>query len=137
MYIATDWKNHAPIAIYAMEHGKHVAIEVPAALNLDEIWALINTAESRRLHCMMLENCVYDFFEMNTLNMAQQGLFGELMHVEGSYIHNLADFWDAYWQNWRMDYNSKHRGDVYPTHGMGPACQLLDIHRGEIGRAHV
>ena len=131
MYIATDWKNHAPIAIYAMEHGKHVAIEVPAALNLDEIWALINTAESRRLHCMMLENCVYDFFEMNTLNMAQQGLFGELMHVEGSYIHNLADFWDAYWQNWRMDYNSKHRGDVYPTHGMGPACQLLDIHRGD------
>ncbi len=107
VYIATDWKNHAPIAIYAMEHGKHVAIEVPAALNLDEIWALINTAESRRLHCMMLENCVYDFFEMNTLNMAQQGLFGELMHVEGSYIHNLADFWDAYWQNWRMDYNSK------------------------------
>ena len=131
VYIATDWKNHAPIAIYAMEHGKHVAIEVPAALNLDEIWALINTAESRRLHCMMLENCVYDFFEMNTLNMAQQGLFGELMHVEGSYIHNLADFWDAYWQNWRMDYNSKHRGDVYPTHGMGPACQLLDIHRGD------
>ncbi len=88
MYIATDWKNHAPIAIYAMEHGKHVAIEVPAALNLDEIWALINTAESRRLHCMMLENCVYDFFEMNTLNMAQQGLFGELMHVEGSYIQH-------------------------------------------------
>ena len=131
VYIATDWKNHAPIAIYAMEHGKHVAIEVPAALNLDEIWALINTAESRRLHCMMLEICVYDFFEMNTLNMAQQGLFGELMHVEGSYIHNLADFWDAYWQNWRMDYNSKHRGDVYPTHGMGPACQLLDIHRGD------
>ncbi len=131
VYIATDWKNHAPIAIYAMEHGKHVAIEVPAALNLDEIWALINTAESRHLHCMMLENCVYDFFEMNTLNMAQQGLFGELMHVEGSYIHNLADFWDAYWQNWRMDYNSKHRGDVYPTHGMGPACQLLDIHRGD------
>lgn len=131
VYIATDWKNHAPIALYAMEHGKHVAIEVPAAMNLDEIWALINTAESRRLHCMMLENCVYDFFEMNTLNMAQQGLFGELMHVEGSYIHNLADFWDAYWQNWRLDYNSKHRGDVYPTHGMGPACQLLDIHRGD------
>ncbi|MDE5656535.1 MAG: Gfo/Idh/MocA family oxidoreductase, partial [Muribaculaceae bacterium] len=131
VYIATDWKNHAPIALYAMEQGKHVAIEVPAAMNLDEIWALINTAESRRLHCMMLENCVYDFFEMNTLNMARQGLFGELMHVEGSYIHNLADFWDAYWQNWRLDYNSKHRGDVYPTHGMGPACQLLDIHRGD------
>ena len=131
VYIATDWKNHAPIAQYAMEQGKHVAIEVPAALDLDEIWALVNTAEKTKRHCMMLENCVYDFFEMNTLNMAQQGLFGEIMHVEGSYIHNLADFWDAYWNDWRMDYNSKHRGDVYPTHGTGPACQLLDIHRGD------
>lgn len=131
VYIATDWKNHAPIAKYAMEQGKHVAIEVPAALDLDEIWSLVDTAEKTKRHCMMLENCVYDFFEMNTLNMAEQGLFGDIMHVEGSYIHNLADFWDAYWNDWRMDYNSKHRGDVYPTHGMGPACQLLDIHRGD------
>lgn len=131
VYIATDWKTHAPIAKYAMEHGKHVAIEVPAALSLEEIWDLINTAESTERHCMMLENCVYDFFEMNTLNMAQQGLFGEIMHVEGSYIHNLADFWDAYWNDWRMEYNKTHRGDVYPTHGVGPACQLLDIHRGD------
>ena len=131
VYIATDWKNHAPIAKYAMEHGKHVAIEVPAALDLDEIWSLVDTAEKTKRHCMMLENCVYDFFEMNTLNMAQQGLFGDIMHVEGSYIHNLADFWDAYWNDWRMDYNKAHRGDVYPTHGTGPACQLLDIHRGD------
>ena len=80
---------------------------------------------------MMLENCVYDFFEMNTLNMAQKGLFGEVLHVEGSYIHNLSDFWNYYWNNWRMDFNRKHRGDVYPTHGMGPACQLLDMHRGD------
>ena len=80
---------------------------------------------------MMLENCVYDFFEMNTLNMAQQGLFGEVLHTEGSYIHNLDEFWNYYWNNWRMDYNQKHRGDVYPTHGVGPACQLLDIHRGD------
>lgn len=80
---------------------------------------------------MQLENCVYDFFELTTLNMAQQGLFGELLHVEGAYIHNLEDFWSAYWNNWRLDYNKNHRGDVYPTHGMGPACQLLDIHRGD------
>lgn len=131
VYIATDWKNHAPIAKYAMEQGKHVAIEVPAALDLDEIWGLINTAEATQRHCMMLENCVYDFFELNTLNMAQQGLFGDIMHVEGSYIHNLADFWDEYWNDWRMDYNKAHRGDIYPTHGVGPACQLLDIHRGD------
>lgn len=131
VYIATDWLHHAPIAKYAMEQGKHTAIEVPAALTLDEIWDLINTSELTRRHCMMLENCVYDFFELNTLNMAQQGLFGEVLHTEGSYIHNLDEFWPYYWNNWRMDYNKKHRGDVYPTHGIGPACQLLNIHRGD------
>lgn len=131
VYIVTDWKHHAPMALYAMEQGKHVAIEVPAAMNLDEIWALVNTSERTRKHCMMLENCVYDFFEMNTLNMAQHGLFGEVLHTEGSYIHNLDEFWPYYWNNWRMDYNREHRGDVYPTHGIGPACQLLDIHRGD------
>lgn len=131
VYIATDWIHHAPIALYAMEHGKHVAIEVPAANTLDEIWALVNTAERTQRHCIMLENCVYDFFEIATLNMAQQGLFGEVLHVEGSYLHNLDDFWDEYWNNWRLDYNRLHRGDVYPTHGLGPDCQVLEIHRGD------
>ena len=114
-----------------MEHGKHVAIEVPSAMTLDEIWALINTSEKTRKHCMQLENCVYDFFELTTLNMAQQGLFGEVLHVEGAYIHNLEEFWPYYWNNWRLDYNNEHRGDVYAPHGLGPACQLLDIHRGD------
>lgn len=131
VYVATDWIHHAPIGVYAMEHGKHVAIEVPAAMTLEEIWQLVDTAERTRKHCMQLENCVYDFFELTTLNMAQNGVFGELLHVEGSYIHNLADYWGDYWNNWRLDYNRKHRGDVYPTHGFGPACQLLDIHRGD------
>ncbi len=131
IYIATDWVHHVPIALYAMEHGKHVAIEVPAANTLDEIWALVNTAERTRRHCIMLENCVYDFFEMSALHMAQEGLFGEVLHAEGAYLHNLEDFWDAYWNNWREDYNQKHRGDVYPTHGLGPDCQVLNIHRGD------
>lgn len=131
IYIATDWTHHVPMALYAMEHGKHVAVEVPAAMNMKDIWSLINTSEKTRKHCMMLENCVYDFFELTTLNMAQNGVFGEILHTEGSYIHNLADFWDSYWNNWRLDYNKKHRGDVYPTHGIGPAAQLLDIHRGD------
>ncbi len=131
VYIATDWKHHVPMALYAMEKGKHVAVEVPGAMTLKDIWALINMSEKTRKHCMMLENCVYDFFELTTLNMAQHGVFGEILHVEGSYIHNLEDFWGAYWNNWRLDYNQKHRGDVYPTHGMGPACQLLDLHRGD------
>ena len=131
IYIATDWIHHAPMMIYAMEHGKHVACEVPAAMTLDEIWKVIDTAERTRKHCMMLENCVYDFFEITTLNMAQQGLFGNITHVKGAYNHCLYDIWPDYNADWRMQYNMAHRGDVYPTHGMGPACQLLDIHRGD------
>ena len=131
VYVVTDWKNHANIGVYAMEHGKHVAIEVPAAMTLEEIWSLINTSERTRKHCMQLENCVYDFFEMTALNMAQQGLFGEIIHVEGSYIHNLEDYWPEYYNNWRLNYNNEHRGDVYPTHGIGPVTQALNIHRGD------
>lgn len=131
VYIATDWKHHVPMALYAMEKGKHVAIEVPAAMNMKDIWDLINTSEKTRKHCMMLENCVYDFFELTTLNMAQKGLFGEVIHAEGAYIHELSAFWDDYWNNWRLDYNKEHRGDVYPTHGIGPVCQALNIHRGD------
>lgn len=131
VYIATDWKVHAMMAKYAMEHGKHVAIEVPAAMNLKEIWDLVNTSERTRKHCMQLENCVYDFFELTTLNMAQHGLFGEILHGEGGYIHNLDEFWDEYWNDWRLLYNKDNRGDVYPTHGLGPICQVMDIHRGD------
>ncbi len=131
VYIATDWKNHAPMAKYAMERGKHVAIEVPAAMSMAEIWDLIETSERTRKHCMQLENCVYDFFELTTLNMAQQGLFGEILHAEGAYIHNLESFWEDYHDDWRLTYNRDHRGDIYPTHGIGPVCQALDIHRGD------
>lgn len=131
IYICTDWKSHTPIALYAMEHGKHVAIEVPAAHTLDEIWALVNTSERTRKHCMMLENCCYDFFELSTLAMAQAGVFGEVIHAEGAYLHNLDPYWDQYWHSWRLDFNQKMRGDVYPTHGFGPVCQVLDIHRGD------
>ena len=130
IYIATDWVNHTPIAVYAMEHGKHVAIEVPAATSIAECWQLVDTSERTRRHCMMLEICVYDFFELTSLNMAQQGLFGEILHAEGAYIHNLSDYWNDYYGNWRLDFNQKHRGDVYATHGFGPVCQALNIHRG-------
>ena len=131
IYIVTDWKNHAHMGVYAMEQGKHVAIEVPAAMTMDEIWQLIETSERTRKHCMQLENCVYDFFELTTLNMAQHGLFGDVLHVEGAYIHNLEEFWDMYHENWRLKYNKEYRGDVYPTHGIGPVCQVLNIHRGD------
>ena len=131
VYICTDWVHHVPIALYAMEHGKNVAIEVPAATSMDEIWALINMSEKTRKHCMMLENCCYDFFEMSCLSMAQAGVFGEVLHVEGAYLHSLDEYWDRYWNNWRLDFNRTHKGDVYPTHGLGPVAQVLNIHRGD------
>ncbi len=131
VYICTDWLHHVPVALYAMEHGKHVAIEVPSAETLQACWNLVNTSERTRKHCMILENCCYDFFELTALTMAQQGVFGEIIHAEGAYNHNLDPFWKEYWNNWRLDFNSKNRGDLYPTHGFGPVCQALDIHRGD------
>ena len=138
VYIATDWLHPFPVAICAMENDKHVAIEVPSAMTLKECWDLVNMSEKTRKHCMILENCCYDWFEMNTLNMAQQGVFGEVIRAQGAYIHNLGQFWNQYWKagendklGWRLEYNMKHRGDVYATHGLGPVAQALDIHRGD------
>lgn len=138
VYIATDWLHHVPVALCAMENGKHVAIEVPSAMNLKDCWDLINMSEKTRKHCVILENCCYDWFELNALNMAQNGVFGEIIRAQGAYIHNLEEFWDYYWKNgesdklgWRLEYNMKHRGDVYPTHGLGPVAQVLNIHRGD------
>ena len=131
VYICTDWVHHVPVALYAMEHGKHVALEVPSAETLEACWDLVNTSERTRKHCMILENCCYDFFELTALTMAQQGVFGDIIHVEGSYHHNLDPYWDNYWHNWRLDFNQKYRGDLYPTHGFGPVCQALNIHRGD------
>lgn len=133
VYIATDWENHAKMMIYAMEQGKHVACEVPAAMTMKEIWDVVNTAERTQKHCMQLENCVYDFFELTTLNMAQQGVFGEILHAEGAYIHDLigSNDWERYESDWRMKYNKEYKGDIYPTHGFGPVCQVLNIHRGD------
>lgn len=138
VYICTHWDLHTPIALLAMENGKHVAVEVPAALTIDECWQLVNTAERTQRHMMMLENCNYDFFEMATLNMAQQGLFGEIVHAEGAYIHDLRSMLFAeegepghYWDMWRLKHNAEKSGSLYPTHGIGPIAHALNIHRGD------
>lgn len=125
VYICTDWNSHVPVALHAMQSGKHVALEVPAASTLEEIWALVDVAEKTRRHCIMMENCVYDSFEMATLTMVEAGAFGEIVHVEGAYHHCL----DKQWPAWRLEYNRTNRGDLYPTHGIGPVCQALGIHR--------
>ncbi|MCI2082026.1 MAG: Gfo/Idh/MocA family oxidoreductase [Bacteroidales bacterium] len=135
--ICTPWEDHTPMAVYAMEHGKHVAVEVPAATTVKECWELVDASEKSRKHCMMLENCCYDFFEMAALNMAQHGLFGDIKHVEGAYIHDLRAMCfndqdhNGYQGYWRLRYNTAHTGNHYPTHGLGPVAQILNIHRGD------
>jgi predicted dehydrogenase len=134
IFIATPWDMHTPMATYAMEQGKHVCIEVPAAVTLEECWHLIETSERTRKHCMMMENCCYDFFELLTLNMARQGFFGDIVHGEGAYIHNLLGLnFDkgGYWNMWRLRHNTRRNGNLYPTHGLGPVCQIMNINRGD------
>lgn len=132
IYNATPWNLHVPIALYAMDHNKHVAIEVPAALTVKDCWALIDKAEERQLHCMMLENCCYDFFELATLNMARQGILGEIIHTEGAYFHDLRrSKFDEYYKHWRLEYSKYHTGNPYPTHGLGPIAQIMGINQGD------
>ncbi len=134
VYIATPWKLHTPMAVYAMNHGKHAASEVPIAVTVDECWQLVETSEKTRKHCMMLENCCYDFFELLTLNMARNGMFGELVHAEGAYIHDLLEQnfeKGSYSDMWRLRENASRDGNLYPTHGLGPIAQCLGINRGD------
>jgi hypothetical protein len=115
---------------------------VPIARTIDEAWQLVETSERTKKHCMMLENCCYDFFELLTLNMARNGLFGDIIHGEGAYNHNLMGYNfkkpmderqadGAYTGMWRLKENATRNGNLYPTHGLGPICQVLNINRGD------
>ncbi len=137
VYICTDWASHADIAVYAMQCGKHVATEVPAATSVVDCWRLVDTAEETQRHCIMLENCCYDEFELALLNMTRQGLLGEIIHAEGSYLHDLRerissnDNGERRWSNWQVEFMSRHNGNPYPTHGLGPIALAMGIHRGD------
>ena len=137
VYICTDWASHADIAVYAMQQGKHVATEVPAATTVADCWRLVDTAEETQRHCIMLENCCYDEFEMSVLNIAKEGLFGEIIHAEGSYLHDLRerissnDNGERKWSNWQVNFMNSHNGNPYPTHGLGPIALAMDINRGD------
>lgn len=133
VYIATHWALHAEMAVYAMEHGKHVALEIPAATSVEDCWRLVMTSERTKKHCVILENCCYDFFELLTLNLARQGFFGEIVHTEGAYIHDILNsFFDEKkrYDFWRLKENAMRNGNLYPTHGLGPICQVLKVNRG-------
>ena len=137
VYICTDWVSHADIAVYAMQCGKHVATEVPAATTVADCWRLVDTAEATQRHCIMLENCCYDEFELCAINMVQQGVFGDIIHAEGSYLHDLReriatnDNGERKWSNWQIEFMNGHNGNPYPTHGLGPIALAMNIHRGD------
>lgn len=133
VYIATPWDSHVPMAVCAMNQGKHVAIEVPASMTLDGCWALVDTAERTRRHCFMLENCCYGELELLVLRMVQQGLLGELTHGEAGYLHEARDYLlqDSSSARWRRHFVATRNGNLYPTHGLGPVAQYMGIHAGD------
>lgn len=132
--ITTHYPAHAKMGIYAMQNGKHTAIAVPVAASIEECWDLVKTAEETKKHCMMLENCNYHTFEMTTLNMARKGFYGELVHGDCAYnsskMHNNFTK-NFYWNMWWLKQYATRKGNVYPTHGLGPICQMMDINRGD------
>ncbi len=134
VYVVTPWRWHAPMAVRALEKGKHAAVEVPAAVTLDECWRLVEASEKAERHCMMLENTCYDSFELATLNMVRKGVLGEIVHAEGAYIHDLfGELFDKdrYQGMWRLIQNRDRNGSLYPTHGVGPVAQCLNVNRGD------
>ena len=131
VYITADWRRRGEMIVYAVENGKHVATEHPGATTMEEIWDIINAAEKHRKHVMLLANVVYNSFELTTLNMIQQGIFGDILYAEGAYIHQLHPYWNLYEGDWRMIENRRLRGDLYPIHGIGSAALALNINRGD------
>jgi predicted dehydrogenase len=132
VFIATNWANHAPMAIAAMEQGAHVFVEVPIAVTIDEMWAMVNTSERTRKHCMMMENVNYSRDELMFLNMVRLGAIGEPLHAEAAYIHELRFQMEEQERgtgSWRTSHYAKRNGNLYPTHGLGPVAQYMNVGR--------
>ena len=132
VFVATTWITHARIAIDAMRAGKHVAMEVGGAASVEECWQMVRASEETGKFCMLLENCCYDRKEMAIFNMVKQGIFGEIIHMQGGYQHDLRDEISLGRENrhGRL-YNFQHRnGELYPTHQLGPISKVLEINRG-------
>ena len=134
VFISTNWNNHAPMAVESMKKGAHAFVEVPLAVTLKEMWDIVNTSEKTKKHCMMMENVNYGRDELLFLNMCRKGLVGELLHAEAAYIHELR--WQMYNEergtgSWRTLHYAKGKGNLYPTHGLGPVAQYMNLARGE------
>jgi hypothetical protein len=133
VYVSTPWAWHVRMALRAMERGKHAFVEVASAVTVEECWKLVDTSERTQRHCVMLENCCYGENELFVLNMAREGVFGELTHAECAYIHDLRGLLFALGTegDWRRDYHWQYDGNLYPTHGLGPVAQYMGIGRGD------
>ena len=132
--VTTPWYMHTKMAVYAMEQGKHVASEVPACGTIEECWQLVETAERTRRHCMMMENYSYMSFQLVMINMAKQGFFGEIVHGDCAYnTSKMKNNFNKnmYWNMWWLRQYASRQGNIYPTHGLGPVAQMMDINRGD------
>jgi len=132
--IATNWNNHATMAIESMKHGAHCFIEVPIAVTIKEMWDIVNTSEQTQKHCMMMENVNYGREELLYLNLCRKGIIGELLHAEAAYIHDLRDQMEDEKRgegSWRPYHLAKRNGNLYPTHGLGPVAQYMNLSRSE------
>lgn len=145
--IATPWEWHVPMALASMREGKYTGVEVSATVKLQESWDLVNMYEKTGAHCMILENVCYRRDVMAVLNMVRMGMFGQLSHVQCGYQHDLREvkfndgvhpygggvefgakgFSEA---KWRTQHSVDRNGDLYPTHGLGPVAEMLNINRG-------
>ncbi|MER6098999.1 Gfo/Idh/MocA family oxidoreductase [Streptomyces sp. NPDC001728] len=134
VHVATPWDSHFAIARAAMLNGKHVGVECPIAMRLEELWELVDLSEQTRRHCMQLENCCYGRNELRVLRMAHAGKFGRLLHGAGAYNHDLRGlmFSPTYYEGpWRRLWHTRLRGDLYPNHGFGPVANYMDVNRGD------
>jgi hypothetical protein len=133
VYLPTPWEWHVPMALAAMNNGKHAFVEVPAATTIEDCWKLVETSEKTRRHCLMLENACYGESELMVLNMIREGLFGDLLYGEGGYLHDLRRllFEDQGVGVWRRFPHTSHNGNLYPTHGLGPVAHYMGVNRGD------
>jgi hypothetical protein len=133
IYIATPWEWHVPQILAGLNNNKHVGTEVPAAYTVEDCWKIVDASEKKRRHCVIMENCCYDDSEMMVLNMVRAGLFGELVHGECAYNHDLREilFEKANEGLWRRRHHTLRDSNLYPTHGLGPMANYMDINRGD------
>jgi hypothetical protein len=133
VYTATPWEWHVPVLLSAMENGKHAATEVPACYTLDDCWAMVEAAERLQKHCVLMENCNYGRMELLCFHLTKLGLLGEILHAEGGYLHDLRGikFEDRDEGLWRRAHSMERNGNLYPSHGLGPVANCMDINRGD------